>query len=96
MVGASTFPLHCVLIVANVFTCPIPANTTGFGSVFNGVQKWLLALIIRAIRLYQIYYIEFVPNVFANVAHFEVVPLGIGCRAKVILKYQVVSVFSNA
>lgn len=96
VVGTSSFTLHCVLIVANVFTCTVPANATGFGRVFDGVKQGLLALIVGAVRLYQINYVEFVPDILAYVAHFEVVPLGVSCCAKVILQDQVVGVFSDA
>ena len=55
-----------------------------------------MALIIRAVWLDQIYYVELVADILANVGHFEVVPLGVTCRAIVVFEDQVVGVITAA
>ena len=84
------------MVVADVLTCAVPANATWSGRVLDRVEQRLLPLVIRTVWFDQIYYIEFVPDVLANVADFEVEPLGVVCRANIILEDQVVSVFAYA
>lgn len=95
VVRTSAFPLHRVLVVADVFSGAVPANTSGFGGVLCGVEERLLTLVVRTVWLDQIYYVEFVPHVLPHVAHFEVVPLSVRRRPVVVLQYQVVCVVTN-
>ena len=96
VVGASTFSLHCVLVVADILAVAIPAYSTWFCCFFDRIDERLLPLVIRAIGFYQIYYVEFVSNVLAYVVHFEVVPLRVACRAIIVLQYQIVGVITTA
>ena len=84
------------MVVADVLAGVVPANATGSGRVLGGVEQRLLPLVIRTVWFDQIYYIEFVLDVLANVADLEVEPLGVVRRANVILEDQVVSVFAYA
>ena len=94
VVRTATFALHCVLVVADILAISIPAYPTGLLCIFYGVNKWLLALIVRAVWLDQIYYVEFIPNVFADVAHFEVIPLCVTCCSVIVFQDQVVGVIT--
>ena len=96
VVGATALTFHRVLVVANVFASTVPADTAWFTCILHRVKERLLPLIVRAVRLNQIDYVEFVADVFAYVAHFEVKPLCIGCRSMVILQNQIVCVLANA
>ena len=96
VVRAAAFALHRVLVVANVFTGSVPPDTARLGRVLHRVEQGFLALVIRAVRLDEVDHVEFVPDVFADVADFEVVPLGVSCRSIIILEYQVVCVFTDA
>ena len=84
------------MVVADVLAGAVPANATGSGRVLDGVEQRLLPLVIRTVWFDQIYYIEFVLDVLANVADLEVEPLGVVRRANVILEDQVISVFTYA
>ena len=84
------------MVVADVLAGAVPANATGSGRVLDGVEQRLLPLVVRTVWFDQIYYIEFVLDVLANVADLEVEPLGVVRRANVILEDQVVSVFAYA
>ena len=96
VVGSATFAFHRVLIVADVLSIAVPADPTWLGSVLHRVNQRLLSLIIRAVWLDQIYYVELVADILANVGHFEVVPLGVTCRAIVVFEDQVVGVITAA
>jgi hypothetical protein len=92
VVIAPAFFLHRVLIVGDIFAITVPTYTPGAVSIFNRINKWLLALVIAAIRFYQIDYVEFVANIFAYIGDLEVKPLGIvGCLV-VVFENQVVVV----
>ena len=94
VVGTATFALHCVLVVADILAIAIPAYPTRLLCIFYGVNERLLALIVRAVRLDQIYYVEFIPDIFADVAHFEVIPLCVTCCTVIVFQDQVVCVIT--
>ena len=94
VIWTASFALHRVLVVANILTRTVPSNATGLGCVFHWVEQGLLTLVIRAVWLNQINYVEFVAHVFTHIADFEVVPLGVGGRAIVVLKNQIVRVLT--
>ncbi len=96
VIRSTSFAFHLILVVADILTSPEPANPAGFSGIFDWIEKRLLALIVGAVWLDQIYYVEFVADVLANIAHLEVVPLCI-CRCPVIVfQYQIVGVFADA
>ena len=83
------------MIVANVLTVPVPADSSRFLGLLDGIEKRLLTLVVGALRLVEIYYVDSVSDVFANVCDFEVVPLSeIGCVV-VVLENQIVLVVAN-
>jgi hypothetical protein len=51
-VAASSFALHRVLIVADIFSVTVPAVSTWSARVFCRVEERLLTLVIGAVGLY--------------------------------------------
>lgn len=95
VIKATSLSFHCVLIVANIFTVSVPADTSTLSRLFVRVEQWFLSLIIRTVGFYQINDIEFVFDSFARVCYSEVKPLGIVCCLVVVLQYKIVSVVSH-
>lgn len=95
VVEASPLPLHRVLIVANVLAFSVPADPAGPRSILARVEERLLALVVRAVGLYQVDYVEFVSCVFPHIGHLEVEPLCVVGRLEVVLQDQVVRVVAH-
>lgn len=95
VVAASTFALHRVLIVTDIFSVAVPAVSTRAARVFCRVEKRLLTLVVGAVGLYKIDDVELVSDVFSGIRDFKIVPLCvIGCPV-VVFQNQVVCVFSH-
>ena len=95
MIVTTAFALHCVLIVADIFSWSIPSNAARLRSIFSRVYQWFLTLVVRAVWFDEIDYVEFVADVFLYIAYFEVVPLGVVCCADIVFQYQIISVFAD-
>jgi len=94
VVKATAFPLHAILVIANLVSVPHPAKLFSFSRGL-GVNQGLLALVVRRVRLNQVDYVELVVVAPLHVGHFEVVPLGIDCCPVVVLQDQVVFELSH-
>jgi hypothetical protein len=95
VVEASTLPLHGVLVIADIFSVTVPANTSRTVGFLCRIQERLLSLVVGAIRLDQINDVELIADVLASVRHSKVEPLRVGRRLVVVLEDQVVSIIAH-
>jgi len=95
VVAASTFALHRVLIVTDIFSVAVPTVSTWAACVFCRVEKRLLTLVVGAVGFYKIYDVEFVSDIFSGIRDFKVVPLCISSCPVVVFQNQVVCVLSH-
>jgi hypothetical protein len=95
VVAASTFALHRVLIVTDIFSVAVPAVSTRATRVFCRVEKRLLTLVVRTVGLYKIDDVKLVSDIFSGIRDFKVVPLCVSGCAVVVFQNQVVRVFSH-
>ena len=78
VIKATTLPFHRVLVVTDIFSLSVPADSAGAGRFFGRVEQWFLALVIARVWLDQIYYIELVAGILSDIRHSEVEPLSVG------------------
>jgi hypothetical protein len=95
VIRTTTLALHRVLVVTDVLAVTVPADAARSCSLFRRIEEWLLALVVRTVRLDQVDDVEFVAHVLACVADFEVEPLDVRGGAVVVLKDQVVGVVAH-
>jgi len=63
VVKTTALPLHRILVVANIFSIAIPADTTRTVSLFSRIKKRLLPLVIGAVRFDQINDVELIAHI---------------------------------
>ena len=85
VVITTSFFLHRILVIGNIFAIAVPAYASGAISLFYRINKRLLPLVIAAIRFDEIYNIESIAYVFFHICDAEVKPLSVVCRLIVIL-----------
>lgn len=85
VVRASSFFLHCILKVSDIVSFSVPTQSSWFACFFIWVHEWFLPLVIRAVRLDQVDYVEFVTLVFLGVGDFEIEPLGVSSSLVIVL-----------
>ena len=95
VVEPTSLLLKSVLEVTNVLSIPVPPNATALFSFLLGVDEWLHTLVVRTLVLDEIYEVEFVVDALLHVGHSEVVPLGVGGGAVVVLQDHVVLILSD-
>jgi len=95
VVEAASLPFHGVLIVADIFSVAVPADTSGTGGLFTGIEEGLLALIIRAVGLNQINDVELIADILAGIRHSKVEPLSVCGRLVVVFQDEVVGVVAH-
>lgn len=91
---ASLF-LHAILVVTNVIALSEPSYARLLIGFSFRVYQWLHALIVGTFWLDQVYDVEFIRDAFSSVAHFEEEPLSVVASSIVILKHQIVLIFTN-
>jgi hypothetical protein len=95
MVEATSFFLHAVLVVADVLTVSLPADTALIFDLLPRIKKRPHSLVVRTLWLNQVDDIELVCYVFACISHFEVKPLGVIARPIIILENQIILVLPD-
>ncbi len=93
VVEPATFPLHGVLVVADVWGLPIPTNAFAF-CLFDRVDQRFHSLVVGAFGFDQVNYVEFVSLAFLGIFDWVVEPLGVIAGAIVILQNQIILVVS--
>ena len=81
-----SFALHLVLVVTDVFAISIPSVPTDSISFLRRVQQRFLALVVAAVRLDKIYYVELVSHIFLCVEDLEIIPLSVGSCPMVVFQ----------
>lgn len=82
-------PFHRVLVVADIFTVPVPAFSKLFCLNLT-IHQGLHPVIVKGVRLEQVNNVETVGTPWSRVLHAEIVPLGVPTSAIVWLQYQVI------
>ena len=95
VVEATAFLFHAVLVVADMLAIAVPANSLLLGCLSARVDQWLLSLVVRRIRLDQVYDVELVDLVLPRVPNLEEVPLGVGGSTLIVLQDEVVLVLTH-
>ena len=86
---ALSFPLHRVLVVADIFAVPEPPLPKLLGLNFR-VHKRLHTMIVETVRLQQINDVETVDAARSRILHSEVIPLSVSTGAIVRLQNYVI------
>jgi len=95
IIETPTFLLERVLVVADIFTVPVPANAASLLSFLLGVDERLHSLVVRTLRLDEVDEVELVGDILPHIGDSKVVPLGILRGVMIVLKDHVILILPD-
>ena len=97
VIETSSFLLQRILEITNVLSISIPSDALSIIAVRHlfRVNKRLHTLVVRTLRFYQIHKIELVSCEFLCVLNSKIKPLSISSCVMVILKNEIILIFTN-